>query len=282
MHHFDYHTPQSLDQAFELMAESRGKARYIAGGSDLMPRIKQRVLHPDVLISLRGIEELQGIALDEDFLTIKAATLLRDIETSPEVLRAAPALQQAVHLLANVQVRNVGTLGGNLANASPAADSPPPLLVHAAQLILAGPEGERSVDLEDFFLGPGQTCLQEDEIIKEVRIPGKHLQGKTAFLKIGRTAKDLALVNAAVRIEMQGRVCSFCRLATGAVAPVPLRLKPVEDFVTGRELTDSVLARVRAMVRDEVSPISDQRASKDYRRELSGTLIKRGIEQAMG
>lgn len=282
MHHFDYHTPDSLEQAFELMAESRGKSRYIAGGTDLMPRIKQDVIQPEFLISLRRIEELQGIALNDDFLTIAAATLLRDIETSPRVRSAAPSLQRAVHLLANVQVRNVATLGGNLANASPAADSPPPLLVYESELLLIGPGGERRVTLDDFFLGPGQTCLQEGEIIKEVRIPRKHQGRKTAFLKIGRTAKDLALVNAAVLIEVQGRTCSFCRLATGAVAPVPLRLKAVEDFVTGQELTESILEQVKTKVANEVSPISDLRASKDYRRELAGTLIKRGIEQAMG
>ncbi len=281
MHHFDYHTPESLNQAFELMAESRGLARYIAGGTDLMPRIKQDVIQPGVLISLRWIEELQGIFLDDDVLVIKGSTLLRDIETSPQVQSAAPALQRAAHLLANVQVRNVATLGGNLVNASPAADSPPPLLVYESELLLTGPGGERSFAVEDFFTGPGQTCLQEGEILKEIRIPRKHNGSKTAFLKIGRTAKDLALVNAAVLIELQGRTCNFCRLAAGAVAPVPLRLKSVEDFVTGQELTDSVLGQVRTMVRNEVNPISDLRASEAYRRDIAGTLITRGIKQAL-
>lgn len=282
MHRFDYHTPRSLEEAFGLMADAKGQARYIAGGTDLMVRTKQGLVQPRVLISLRQVQELQGIEPGDDFLVIKGMTLLRDIESSDQVESVAPALKQAVRSLANVQIRNVATLGGNLVNASPAADTPPPLLVYAAELLLTGPNGDRTVALEDFFLGPGQTCLWQGELLKEVRIPWKPDKSRSAFQKIGRTAKDLAVVNAAVCLEMQGNACSFCRLATGAVAPVPMRLKSVEDFLNGKEITSSLLDQVKAMVDKKVSPISDLRGSEAYRRDLAGTLIIRGIEQVMG
>jgi carbon-monoxide dehydrogenase medium subunit len=280
--HFDYHRPISLNQAFELMQQSSGPARYIAGGTDLMVQIKQGLIRPETLISLRNIPELQGIEEAEAGLRIKGLTLMRDIETHPLIREQTPVLQQAVASLANIQVRNVATLGGNLVNASPAADSIPPLLVLDSRLVLAGPEGERTVDIADFFLGPGQTALQSGEILKAVTIPRHSLQAPAAFMKIGRSAQDLALVNAAALLRMEEGTCTVCRLAAGAVGSTPLRLKQAEALLTGRSITAELLDTLETRVRETVSPISDVRAGAAYRRDLAGTLVKRSIEEALG
>lgn len=281
MHHFDYYRPESLDQAYEIMVQFQGRARYIAGGTDLMVRIKQGLARPEVLISLRQIQELQGIEQEGERLVIRGLTLLRDIETDPLVRSKAPVLQEAIASLANIQIRNVATLGGNLANASPAGDSIPALLVLDSQVVLAGPDGERTLPLLDFFQGPGQTCLQPLEILKAVIIPEQPGQSQAAFAKIGRTAKDLALVNAAACIQMQETTCTLCRLATGAVAPTPLRLEAAEALVRGQPLDDALLNKVRDLVCETVSPISDIRAGEAYRRDLAGTLVKRSLEKAL-
>ena len=278
----DYHRPESLNQAFELMQQAKGQARYFAGGTDLMVRIKQGLVQPRTLISLRRIGALQGIEQDGTDLVIKSMTLLRDVETDPLVRKQAPVLQQAVASLANVQVKNVATLGGNLVNASPAGDSIPPLLVLEAQLVLAGPDKERILPLTDFFIGPGQTRLESCEILKAVKIPGQPVQSRAAFTKIGRTAKDLAVVNAAALIQLEGSTCSLCRLAAGAVGPVPLRLPEAEAMLQGQTIDSGVLEAVQAEVGRTVSPITDIRAGEAYRRELAGTLIKRSIQKAMG
>ncbi len=279
--HFNYYRPESLNQAFELMEQSSGQSRYIAGGTDLMVQIKQGLTRAENLISLRQISELQGIEEDDSGVLIKGMTLLRDIETDPLVRDLAPVLQQAVASLANVQVRNVATLGGNLVNASPAGDSIPALLVLDSRLVLAGPEGERTLPLSDFFLGPGQTRLQPLEILKAVKIPAPFENSRAAFSKIGRSAKDLALVNAAVLIRLEETTCSFCRLAAGAVGPTPQRLEQAEALITGRTINTELLETLEARVRQTVSPISDLRAGEAYRRDLAGTLVKRCIRQAI-
>ena len=279
--HFDYHRPESLNQAFELMQQSAGRGRYIAGGTDLMVQIKQGLTRPETLISLRNIPELQGIEEDDSGLRIKGLTLMRDIETHPLIREQAPVLQQAVACLANVQVRNVATLGGNLVNASPAGDSISPLLVLDSRLVLAGPEGERVLDLDGFFLGPGQTSLKPGEILKAVTIPRHSLQAPAAFSKIGRSAMDLALVNAAALLRVEDGTCTKCRLAAGAVGPTPLRLEQAETMIRDQAINPELLEAVEALVRETVKPISDVRAGAAYRRDLAGTLVKRSIEAAL-
>lgn len=282
MHHFEYHRPQSLKYAFELMEQSSGKARYIAGGTDLMVRIKQGLSQPEILISLRHIQELQGIELQGGNLVIKSMTLLRDIETNPLIQEHVPVLQQAAASLANVQIRNVATLGGNLVNASPAGDTIPPLLVLESELVLTGPQGERTIPVRDFFVGPGQTCLNPDEILQAVVISCEQGQRLSAFVKAGRTAKDLAVVNAAALLRMDGGICQVCRLAVGAVAPTVLRLEQAEDIIHGQNIRPELLDSVKDVVTKKVHPMSAIRSSDTYRRELAGALVKKSLQQAVG
>lgn len=280
MKKFDYHLPQSLRDAFDLMEKQKGNATYIAGGTDVVVRIKQRAIQPDALISLRHIQDLQGIHWNGG-LKLGSMTLFRDIERDENIARAYPALSQAVRVLANPQVRNVATIGGNIANAAPSADCAPPLLVLDATVVVEGPGGSREVPLEEFFKGPGETCMDATEIVTSIHVPGMEKGTGTAFLKAGRVSQDIALINAAAMVVMDGKICKTCRLAAGAVAPVPLRLKNTEKAVEGQEITPELLDKVKGLVEEEVSPITDVRSTAEYRRTMSGVLIKRAILQAV-
>jgi carbon-monoxide dehydrogenase medium subunit len=280
MKKFDYYQPRSLVEAHELMERFHGRAKYVAGGTDVIVRLKQRVIQPDVLISLRRVEGLAGIKRNGG-ISLGSMTLLRDIERDPDIARHYPALIQAVWVLANPQIRNVATVGGNLSNAAPSADCAPPLMVMEATVVLQGPGGERKIPVEEFFTGPGQTCLTGVEVLREIRLPDKRAQTGMAFLKTGRVSQDIAVANAAALLVMKGRVCRTCRLAVGAVAPVPLRLRNVEEVIEGEEVSPELLDRVGQRVEREVRPITDVRATAEYRKVVAGVLVKRAIRKAV-
>jgi CO/xanthine dehydrogenase FAD-binding subunit len=280
MKKFDYYMPESLKEAYGLMGKLRGTARYAAGGTDLLVRIKQNVIRPEALISLRHVEQLKGITLNGG-LRLGSMTLFRDLERSPVIALGHPALWEAVRSLANPQVRNVATIGGNLCNAAPSADSAPALLVMGASVTLEGPGGARSIPLDEFFTGPGRSCMKPDEVLTEVRLPEPPGASGSAFLKIGRVTQDLAVVNAAAFLVMEKGKCRICRLAAGAVAPIPLRLKAAEKMVEGEEIGPELLDRVAEAVEQEVKPITDVRTTEAYRRKVSGVLVRRAILAAL-
>ena len=280
MKRFDYYQPQSLKEAFDLMEKLQGRARWVAGGTDLIVRIKQKAVAPEALISLRSIDELRGFGSGGG-LSMGSMVILRDIERDQNIMNRYPVLTSAVSWLANPQVRNVATVGGNLCNAAPSADCAPPLLVLAATLVLDGPGGKREVPIEDFFTGPGLTCMETIEILTEIKIPDLAPSTGMAFQKTGRVAKDIAVANAAVLVTMDGKKCRTCRIAAGAVAPKPLRLHNVEKMVEGEKITPELLEQVAAMVEKEVSPITDVRSTEEYRRTVTGVLVRRAMTEAL-
>lgn len=280
MKKFDYYQPQTLKEAFSLMEKLKGRAKYIAGGTDILVRIKQKAIHPDTLISLRGIDGLKTVN-HNGALSLGSMIPFRDLEGDPVIARDYPALARAVSVLANPQVRNVATMGGNLCNSAPSADCAPPLLVMQAHLKLQGLGGEREVPIDKFFTGPGENCMEAEEVLTQIQVPKKANHTGMAFLKVGRVAQDIAVVNAAVLLVMDKKKCQECRLAVGAVAPAPLRLRSVEKLIAGEEIGPELLDRVSQMVEQEVSPITDVRSTEEYRRIMSGVLIKRAIVQAM-
>ncbi len=280
MRKFDYHQPGTLKDAYRLMEKAKGKAKYIAGGTDLIVHMKNRAVQPDTLVSLKRIGELSGIRHNGD-LVMGSMTLLRDIERNPFVAHQYPALAQAVSSLGTPQIRNVATLGGNLCNAAPSADCAPPLLVLEAIFTVEGPGGLREVAVEDFFTSPGETCMDMAEVLTRIRVPAPRDNEKMAFLKIGRSSTDIAIVNAAVCLAMERNTCRKCCLAVGAVAPVPLRLTSVEKMIEGEEITDELLRKAQEMTEQAVKPITDVRSSEEYRRIMSGVLIRRAIRHAL-
>jgi len=280
MNRFDYFRPQDLREAFRLTAQFGDRARYIAGGTDLIVRMKQGTVQPDALVSLRGIKALAGFTHNSG-LSIGSMTLLRDIEREPVIARDYSVLVQSIRMLANPQVRNVATIGGNLCNAAPSADCAPPLLVMEARMILEGPAGMREICAGHFFAGPGETCMEQTEVLKAIHIPEMKNGTGAAFFKVGRVTQDIAIVNAAALLVMKGKLCRKCRLAVGAVAPTPLRLEKVEKLVEGEHIDTDLLVRVEEMVQHSVKPITDVRSTAEYRRSLSGILVKRAIQQAL-
>ena len=281
MKRYEYFQPQSLDEAFGLMKKYEGRARYVAGGTDAMIRVNQNIWQPEALISLRWIADLCGIKKAGNFLRIGSMTLWQEIETDPLVASQFPALAEAASVVANPQIRNVATIGGNLCNAAPSADGAPPLMVMDAMLIIAGPEGTREVAISEFFKGPGRHCMGPGEVLTVVTIPEMPPQSGTAFLKSGRVTQDIALANVAVCVQMAGGVCKKCRVSAGAVGPVPLRLEGLETFVVGKEITPEVLLEIQDKAAVEVTPITDVRSTEIYRRTVTGVMVKRAMEQAI-
>jgi xanthine dehydrogenase iron-sulfur cluster and FAD-binding subunit A len=281
MRRYEYYQPKSLDEAFDVMKKYEGRARYVAGGTDAMIRVKQENWRPDALVSLRWIADLQGIERKGGFLRLGSMTSWREIETDPLVARFVPALVDSAPVVANPQIRNVASIGGNLCNAAPSADGATPLMAVEAMLIVSGPKGEREVPIGEFFEGPGRHSMAPDEVLKSIVVPEMPFNAGMAFMKSGRVTQDIAVANVAVLVEMVKGVCKKCRIAAGAVGPVPMRLQGVEAFAEGKEITPELLLEIQAKASREVSPISDVRSTEVYRRTVTGVMVKRALEKAI-
>lgn len=271
---FDYHAPTSLEDAMELLSIYGGEAKLLAGGTDLFVKMKQRLVEPRHIINLKNIEALTELKEGEHGVNIGAATSLRSIERSELIRKKLPLLHEAVRSIGSVQIRNMATIGGNLCNASPAADCAIALLALDAKARILGPEGARTVPLKEFFAGPGQTVLREDEVLVEVSIPPIPEDVGTSFLKVGRTSLDLATVNIAVVLRKTGEAVADCRIALGAVGPTPVRAYRAEEFMKGKEMTSDTLEAAANVVSEDIRPITDVRATAEYRREVSKTLTR--------
>lgn len=280
MSNFDYFKPQSLDEAWELYKKFPG-SRYIAGGTDLMVKIKNRELKPPALISLRSIRELSGIGIGEK-TRIGAMTAITDLINHPELGRVFPVLIQAAKRIGSAQVRNVGTVGGNLCNCSPCADTALALLVLDAGAVLTGPGGSREIPLTDFFMGPGESCLVSGELLTELLLDKPAPDTRAIFMKKGRVKMDLAIASVGVLLEMNGDTCKKARVAAGSVAPVPLRLKKVEELFQDAVITKELILEAQKIAMESVSPITDIRSNADYRRQIVGVYVKRALEKLSG
>jgi carbon-monoxide dehydrogenase medium subunit len=276
---FDYHRPTSLEEAWQLRAGCP-EARYIAGGTDLMVLMRAGAVRPPSVISLRGIEELRGIEVGEP-TRIGAMTTIGEILEHRELGERHPVLHDAARPFGSVQVRNLASVGGNLCNASPCAGLPPALYVLDARVRVAGPEGDRVLPIEELFAAPGETCLIPGEVLTEVLLDPPPPGVRSRYLRRGRVRMDLAFVSVAVLIGLNGGRCARARVAAGAVAPRPLRLRAVEELLEGRALEPPLLAEARARVEQEISPITDVRASAGYRRHITGVLFQRAVESLL-
>ena len=278
-----YHKPQSLKDAFRLKKEIRG-SWFIAGGTDLLVRMKGREVHPTALISLRSVRELSGIKVGKTSVRIGANTTIADIIANPDLNRACPLLIQAARRLGSAQIRNVATIGGNLSNASPCADTATPLLVMEAEVELRSPQSKRKMELQKFFKDAKVTALRKNEILTAVLIrpPGANVRAK--FLKKGRVQLDLAVASVSVLLELKGdgETCTRARVAAGSVAPVPLRLNRVEKLLEGSTLTPALAAEAQQLAHETVTPITDVRSTEEYRRQIVGVYLKRAVHELMG
>lgn len=276
MRRYDYHRPASLDEALRLKKTLSG-SRFIAGGTDLMVQIKNKEIHPQALISLRSISGLSGIDVNGT-VRIGSLTTIGDIACSGKLKDRFPLLLDAAKRVGSVQIRNVATIGGNLCNCSPCSDMALPLLVLEASVTIRNSLTTHEMPIEKFFLGPGQSCLSPDEIMTEIFVDAPAPQARTLFLKKGRVKMDLAIASVAILLELKGKKCLKARIAAGSVAPVPLRLKEVENFLEGKTLTTATVVEAKNLAEKSVSPITDIRSTEEYRRSITGVYVQRGLE----
>ena len=276
---FTYHEPRSLAEAVSLLETHGSSARVLAGGTDLLVQMKLGKIQPQHLVYISKISELRFLSEDRG-LRIGPLIVHRDLETSSVVRERYPALFEAARSVTSVQVRSMGTLGGNLCHASPAADSAPALIALGAQVKIAGGTGNRTLPLEDFFVSPGQTDLKPGELLAEIQVPVSRPASGSAFLKLTRVAADLAKVNAAAFIRREKDVCQECRIASGAVAPKPVRLKKTEEILQGKRFEENLCRLAGETAAEEIHPITDIRSTAWYRREVIKVLVRDALKQA--
>jgi len=281
---FRYFAPLTLQEAFGLLSAYRGEAMLLAGGTDLLVEMKEKRVVSPYVIDLKRIPGLNQIVLEPRLLRIGALASIREVEVSPLVKAHAGLLADAAAVLGSLQVRNRGTIGGNLCHASPAADLAPPLIALEAKVKIQGPDAERMEDLEDFFTGSGCTALKVGEILAEVEIPLPGPRTCGTYLKFSpRKAMDLAVAGVAVVIALSwpDRVCAKARIALGAVAPTPIRARQAEKRLEGKKIDGSLLEEAARIAASEARPISDLRGSAWFRQEMVKVLVKQAVEQTL-
>jgi len=273
-----YHSPTTLTEAAALLAEE-GRT-IIAGGTDLL-------VNPRYMLGVHEVVDsrklgLNYIAVEAGWIHIGAGATMRTVAQHPQVQALANGiLARGAAVCGSPNIRNMATLAGNVASALPSADTPPALLALDAQVVLVGVQGERIVALHHFFVGPAKS-VRERELIRELRMPLVGDNGHGGFYKIGRTAEDISMVNAATTLKIQDGRITEARLVLGAVAPIPLRVVKAEEALISQPATEETFQRMAEIVQDEVRPISDQRASAEYRRRMSGVAAVRALRQAAG
>ncbi len=282
MRAFEYFEPATLLEAAALLERYNGRASILAGGTDLLVEIKERIRLPDIVINIKKVPGLDYLSYDsEKGLKIGSLATLREVEVSPLVKEKYAGLYRAARELGSIQVRNRATVAGNICRASPSADTLPPLIADNAVIQTFCPNGSRSVPLENFFTGPGKTILGEGEILTEITVPSPPPHTGKVYLKLGRrAAMELATVGVAVNLTVKGKLCRQVCIVLGAVAPTPLRATEAENVLLGKELTDEALEKAAQCARHQSRPISDVRGSADYRREMVGVLTRRALRMA--
>jgi carbon-monoxide dehydrogenase medium subunit len=284
---FELVSTDTVEETCTLLARHGADVMLFAGGTDLLVKMKHRRTVPRRLINIKGIPNLNTIDYDDrDGLRMGALTLIQGIGASSVIGKKFTALKQAAEVLGTTQIRNVGTIGGNLANASPSAEFAPPLLTYGASIRCVGCGGERLIPVEEFFVSPGKTTLRQDELLTEVHVPKLPAGAAGIYLKHSLRKMDVAIASAAVLIVLDGDVCRDIRIALGAVGPIPFRAKKAEEIIRGERLSGErveteLLDEVARAASDESFPIDDFRAYAAYRRKLVRMLVGKGLERVI-
>lgn len=300
---FDYFAPETLDEALTIMQQ--GDVTPLAGGTDLLNRMKTEGIRPSALMYLMSCRELAGIRFENDALHIGAAARLADIEANPYVQKQLPALYKAVNVIGGTQIRNMATLVGNVCNASPGADTPPVLIVMGARCTVCrknrdGGIERRSVPIEEMFVGVKRTILKPDELVTEVTVPLPKGCSGQSFHRLARVRLDIAKINCAVYVEQEEpvsqdgkrrqeegqpsqrkqRPVKTVRICFGSVAPTPVRIPTVEAMIQGQSLTAERIAEVSPVVIKDIKPITDVRSTSEYRMEVAPVLLREALMEA--
>ncbi len=281
---FQYFAPMSLGRAMLLLSTYKDSAKIIAGGTDLLVSMKEGRMSPQYVVNIKQLPDMDHIQYSKDGLKIGALATHQSIADSLIIKRKFGSLAAACSKIGTPQIRSIGTIGGNLCNAAPSADSAPLLIVFSAKVKLVSPSGERLMTLEEFLTGPGETILQTGEILTEIQVPNLPPRTGEIYLKLSaRTTVDLAAVGVAalITLDLENATCIDAKIALGAVAPTPIRAKRAEDMVSGKKIEDNLIQEVAQLASEEARPISDVRGSADYRREMVKVLTRHAMSQAL-
>jgi carbon-monoxide dehydrogenase medium subunit len=280
---FEIALPSSVEDCLRILSARGPEAKLVAGGTDLLPQLKNGLLRPACVVDLSGVPSLRSLEQDDGRgLRIGAAVTSRTLELDSGVRSGYLALAESAALVGSVQVRNLATVGGNLCNAAPSADMTPPLLALEAEAVIAGPKGQRRVPLASFFLGVRRTVLAPDELLVEIAVPAAGPRSGGHYLRhTPRRELDIAVVGVASQLTLSNGVCAKARIALAAVAPVPLRATAAEQALEGQPVTPAQIERAAGLAVEAARPISDQRGSIEFRRHLVRVLTRRTLTTAL-
>ena len=278
-----YEAPESLDAAVTLLAGAGGEARVLAGGTDLLVQLRAGVIEPELVVDLKKIPETRQITAEGGGFRIGAAVSGAELGEHPDVKKLWPGVVEAVELIGSTQIQGRASMGGNLCNASPAADSIPAMIAAGAIVSVVGLSGRREVPVEDICTGPGQTSLAKGEVAASILLPGRPPRSGDAYLRfIPRTEMDIAVVGAGVSLTLAGDgTCSEARVGLGAVAERPLLVSDAAAALIGTTVDDAALERLAAAASAACRPIDDKRGTKEYRIKVAGVLARRAAETAL-
>ncbi len=274
------YSPGALVEALQMLAEYPKRYHILSGGTDLVVRMQDGLVHPKHLLNLTFIPEMKEIFIEDNQLTFGANVTFGGVLENALFRKHADPLFQAAQIMGSPQIRNMATLGGNLMNASPAGDSIPPLFVLGAEVCLESLNSIRWIKIENFFSGPGKTVREPVELLTKIRFPIKPDFWQGGFLRLGqREALAISKVSLAYWGDFRDGVVHDVRLALGAVAPTVIRASITENFLRGKSLTSAILEEASGIIKNEARPISDIRSDANYRREMCGVLLKRALQQ---
>lgn len=279
---FKYHEPTSIEEVVQILSVYGDKASILAGGVFLLYAMRLRKIEPRGLVNIQRIPDLDYIEADQaKGLRIGALTTLRSLEHSGAIQRDYLHIYEAVHQIGSIQVKNMGSVVGNLCVGTPASDIAPPLLVLGADLNITGSVSSRTQSLDTFFLDVNKTILQPDEIVTEIVLPSLPEAAAVSFQKLTRTKDDISKVNASVMMVVENNICSEAKIALGSVAPTPIRAKKAEEILKGEKLEEKIIVAAAEAAAEEAKPITDIRSTADYRKEMVTVLVKRAIKEAL-
>lgn len=278
---FDYYAPGTVQEAITLLRQYGDGAKVLAGGQSLIPAMRFRLALPEVLVDINGIADLEYLREDNGHLAIGALARESELEESDLVRQKYSLLSDASRVVADPIVRNRATVGGNIAHADPANDHPAVLLAYDAQVVAQGPNGSRTIPIDDFFVGLFENALAKDEILTEIRIPSPGPNSGGAYVKVERKVGDYAISAVAVQLTMDGDRCTAARIGLTNVSAVPMRARNAEQAIIGQVIGDETLEAAGQAAAAECDPSADLRGSVDYKRDLTRVLTKRAIRQAV-
>jgi carbon-monoxide dehydrogenase medium subunit len=284
MHAFDYQAPTTVAEAIQLMAKHNGTARPLAGGTDLIDQMRVGRFAPDMLIDVKKLKELNVLFTDADGLHVGAAVPCYRIYGDETVTSQYTALADSCRIIGSVQIQSRASMGGNLCNSGPAADSIPSMIALGGICVIAGPGGTREVPVESFCTGPGKNVLKPGELLVEVRFPPRPANSGSHYRRmIPRNEMDIAVVGvgASVVLDKSGQKFESARIALGAVAPTPLFANAASELLAGQPVNEESLDKAAAAAREIATPITDMRGTREYRIHVTGVLVKRVLQAAV-